>query len=227
MEKIYGYKQSETKKLIEFIKQRKGESLSKLFSEFATLSGKSKGTVRNMYYAIVKKSNTDIEFCQNNFNGTPLNAQKITKFYPEEEKTLIKNIIIGVNENRSVRSVIASLSGGNATLALRYQNKYRNLCSRNIETVKEILTELNAETGKNYALPLRRKSTPVNKFQLKKLQAEIDGLLERVTQKYKKENGCLITRVAELEMENSRLKNLLFGGASNRLFLLEKDETIC
>ena len=227
MEKIYGYKQSETKKLIEFIKKRKGESLTKLFSDFSALSGKSKGTVRNMYYAIVKKSNNDQEFCIKNFDGIPLKVQKIDKFCIQDEKSLVKQIIIGVNENRSVRSVIDTLSGGDATLALRYQNKYRNLCTRYPEAVKEILAELNAETGENYTLKLKRKTTPVSKFQLKKLQAEIDGLLARITEKYKKENGCLLTRIAELEMENSRLKNLIFGGTSKEFFLLDKDETIC
>lgn len=226
MEKIYGYKENETKKLIEFIKDKR-EPLSKVFSDFASLTGKSKGTVRNMYYAIVKKSHQDTAFCEKYFDGVPLPVQKIVEFSKEQEKELVKKIIIGVNQNRSVRSVVTSLAGGNPTLALRYQNKYRNLLTRSPEYIKSILIELNEQTGKDYKPIQKRKKTPISKFQLKKLQAEIDGLLERVSEKYKKENGFLLTRVAELEMENSRLKNMLFGGAGKGFFSLEKDETIC
>lgn len=227
MEKIYGYKENETKKLIEFIKDKRDIPLSKVFSEFASLTGKSKGTVRNMYYAIVKKSHQDTAFCEKHFDGVPLPVQKIVEFSKEQEKELIKKIIIGVNQHRSVRSVITELAGGNPTLALRYQNKYRNLLTHSPEYVKSILVELKEQTGKDYKPVQKRKKTPISKFQLKKLQSEIDALLERVSEKYKKENGCLLTRVAELEMENSRLKNMLFGGASKGFFSLEKDETIC
>lgn len=56
MDKIYGFKQKDVEKLIKYLDGKQGGSLSKAFEEFAAATGKSKGTVRNMYYAVAKKA---------------------------------------------------------------------------------------------------------------------------------------------------------------------------
>ena len=56
MDKIYGFKQKDVELLIKYLKDRQNASLSKEFARFAADTGKSKGTVRNMYYAIAKRA---------------------------------------------------------------------------------------------------------------------------------------------------------------------------
>jgi hypothetical protein len=64
MEKIYGYKEKDVFALANFIKEKGELPLSTLFERFGAINGKAKGTVRNLYYALAKKSNADKEFCQ-------------------------------------------------------------------------------------------------------------------------------------------------------------------
>ena len=54
MENLYGFNKKDALSLIEFIKNKKGESLSSIFEKYAKVSGKAKGTVRNLYYTISK-----------------------------------------------------------------------------------------------------------------------------------------------------------------------------
>ena len=56
MEGIYGYKEKDVIGLAKFIDERKGQSLSKTFESYAVISGKAKGTVRNLYYGILKEN---------------------------------------------------------------------------------------------------------------------------------------------------------------------------
>lgn len=67
MDKIYGFKQKDVEKLIKYLDGKQGGSLSKAFEEFAAATGKSKGTVRNMYYAVAKKSREDKSFAEKIF----------------------------------------------------------------------------------------------------------------------------------------------------------------
>ena len=51
---------------------------------------------------------------------------------------------------------------------------------------------------------------------LRRLQNEINSLLDRVTGKLKQENAYLRERLGELEVENIRLKNVLYGGEDGK-----------
>ncbi len=213
MEKIYGYKQKDVSDFIEFLKKRKNTPLTSVFKEYAFESGKSKGTIRNMYYSIVKKSISDGEFTNKYFDGVPLKKQTVKEFTSQEESALIKNILQGKRQGKSVRSIILELSGGDEKKALRYQNKYRNILKNNQPLVSETVKEIRAENGLNYD-PFEYKDykSVVPDYQLKRLQTEINGLIERVTDKLKRENAYLKGRVGELEVENLKLKNMLYGG---------------
>ena len=59
MSKIYGFKQSDILELAEYVKKNQNKSKTKVFSEFAIMKNKAKGTIRNMYYALAKHSKTD------------------------------------------------------------------------------------------------------------------------------------------------------------------------
>ena len=80
MEKIYGYKEKDVLGLAEFIKNRGNASLSSVFEKYGLASGKAKGTVRNLYYALAKFSSENQEFCDKYLDGKPLKVSKIIEF---------------------------------------------------------------------------------------------------------------------------------------------------
>ena len=210
MEKIYGYKEKDIVALAEFVKDRGEVSLSCLFEKFGALNGKAKGTVRNLYYALAKKSNLDNAFCQKYLGGKPIKISKIIEFNREDEKELIKNIILQKNLGKSVRSIIMEMASGDAKTALRYQNKYRNAIKNNPDLISEIIGEINGE-GKVYIETKIQPKSIVAETQFNRLKNEIDALVQKISSKIKKENEYLKDRVARLENENLKLVSILYG----------------
>ena len=206
MEKIYGYKQDDVIKLAEFLKQRKNQKLSSVFENFAQENNKAKGTVRNLYYALAKKSTEDSEFCLKYFDGKPLSVNKIIEFTEEQQKSLIRKVLLMKKQGRSVRSAIMELANGDAKLALRYQNKFRNAMKSNPELVKKIALEIgdNADefSPNNF-------SGAISDAQFKRVKSEINGLVDRISLKVRKENVLLKERIGVLERENQKLYALL------------------
>lgn len=210
MEKIYGYKEKDVFALANFIKEKGELPLSTLFERFGAINGKAKGTVRNLYYALAKKSNADKEFCQKYLGGKPIKISKIIEFSKQDEKELIKKIIIEKNSGKSVRSVIMGLTKGDAKLSLRYQNKYRNAVKNNPKLISEIVAEINGQ-GKMHIEVESKKKSIVSDAQFLKLKNEIDNLVNKISSKIKTENQYLKQRIARLENENLKLISLLYG----------------
>ena len=66
MNKIYGFKESRIKDFGEYLKRTENtKSLTKVFSEYSAASGMSKGTVRNMYYALARACLKDDDLKKN------------------------------------------------------------------------------------------------------------------------------------------------------------------
>lgn len=143
--------------------------------------------------------------------------QKISEFKDEEERELVKKILLGKKEGKSARKIIGELSDGDEKTALRYQNKYRNVLKNKQPLVGEIAAEIRAESGV-FVDPVGIKSNTrlVPDTMLRRLQNEINSLLDRVTGKLKQENAYLRERLGELEVENIRLKNVLYGGEDGK-----------
>ena len=213
MEKIYGYREKDVIGLAEFLKAKGNASLSETFERYGVLNGKAKGTVRNLYYALAKKSNEDKEFCQKYLGGKPLAVGKIVEFDCDEERELIKKILIAKNEGRSVRGAIMELSGGDGKTALRFQNKFRNAIKNKPELIESILGEMKME-GKtvSFTQEIVRAEDVVSEVQFRRLKSEINGMVSRIASKIRKENEYLKERVGVLERENLKLINLLYGG---------------
>lgn len=208
MEKLYGYKNADVFDFATFIKEKKGTKLLDVFEEFAIKSGKSKGTIRNLYYEIVRLSNTDKDFCQKYFNGTPLKATKIQSFDKEQEQWLLQGIIKGIRQGKSVRSVVCELANGDLKLALRYQNKYRSMLVKSPDFAREIKQE-----GQR-AMQIKKDLAPcVSEKLLERLKKEVNALVDKIALKEKKENDYLKRRVAFLEQENLKLSKLIYGGS--------------
>lgn len=212
MGKIYGYKEKDVIGLAEFLKNRDGESLSSTFTKYALINGKAKGTIRNLYYALAKRSNVDKEFCDKYLNGKPIAINSIVEFDALEERELVKTILAQRQEGKSVRSVILDLAKGDAKVALRYQNKFRNLVKTKPNLIADILGEINVG-GKEKSVEERQKTlvSPITEHQFNRLKAEIDALISRISAKLKRENQYLKERIGFLENENLKLSALLYG----------------
>lgn len=216
MSKLYGYKEKDVIGFTEFLKGRKGETLTESFSEYAKLTGKAKGTIRNMYYAMARKSTLDEEFKNNFLMGENFSVNKPKGFSDEEYNNLIKYILNAKKEGKSVRKATAELAKGDIKLALRYQNKYRNA----VKTDENLRREISVKKVKEIL--------PEQTFS--KLKSDINSLVNSIALKEKKQNEYLKNRVFALEMENARLSRLLYGeekGVSMRFFnRTKKDEVI-
>lgn len=213
MEKIYGYKESDVIGFSEFLKTKRNESLSKIFENYAKQNGKAKGTVRNLYYALAKRSAFDKEFCDKYLGGKAIAVERIVEFDVYEEKELIEKILIAVSGGKSVRGAIIEITGGDAKKALRYQNKFRNVLKTKPELIAKITKELK-EGGKigNEGFSLKRDGAAVSDVRIKNLKKEINDMVGRIAFKIRKENEYLKDRVMRLERENLKLRNLLYGG---------------
>ena len=211
MEGIYGYKEKDVIGLAQFIKDKKCQSLSKTFESYAAISGKAKGTVRNLYYALAKHSQKDQEFCDRFLDGKPLTVNKIVEFDSGEEKRIIKEILLAKRVGRSVRSKIMELADGDGKLALRYQNKFRGAIKNKPRLIAEIVDELKRE-GKDVDIPKEKDVYGlIPEVQLKRLKTEINNLVMRIAEKTLKENRLLKERVTYLESENLKLSSKLYG----------------
>lgn len=213
MEKIYGYKEKDVLGLAEFIKNRGNASLSSVFEKYGLASGKAKGTVRNLYYALAKFSSENQEFCDKYLDGKPLKVSKIIEFNKGEEKELVKKILIAKSQGKSCRSEILSMADGDGKIALRYQNKFRNAV-KNKRLISEIVSELE-EQGVKLKVEEKEKSGCDIDFLVLRIKTEISEFLNKRAEKTKKEKDYLRARVNFLEQENLKLYNLLYGEKNN------------
>lgn len=192
MNKINGYTEEEAKNLVEYIYngRKEGKTLSGLFASYAQKTGRAKGSVRNYYYALLRS--TGDERVKKMLSGKNLSAEKIMPFSEEETDEILKKILEQKSKGVSVRRAVLNLSGGNDKLMLRYQNKYRNVISKQPERVQKIMRENGIEGGGD---EIR-----------KKIEDEINGLYNRLAQSLKEENKKLTALLKKLTDENSLLR---------------------
>lgn len=222
MEKLYGFKEKDIIGLAEYIKYRGERSLSETFSDYAKSSGKAKGTVRNLYYALAKRTNTDRELCERYFNGKPLSVSKIVCFESQDEKSLVKRVLIGKQNGKSVRSVIMEMAGGDGKLALRYQNKFRNAVKNNSDLINQVISEINGDAEKlltPYGKNKKNDQTIVYSKLFEKLKMLITEIVEKSLIKTSRENALLREKIDRLERENLRLNRLLYRSSDPKNIL--------
>ena len=208
MEKIYGYKEKDIIGLAQFIKQNSNKSLTSVFNEYALINGKAQGTIRNLYYALAKRSLVDKEFCNKYLQGKPIIVSKITQFDGDEQAKLIEQVVIAKQQGKSIRKQILDLANGDAKLALRYQNKYRNIVKNNPEVISNALNKLGAMSVDRIKQQTNKPNLISDK-QLERLKSEIDSLVDKISFKLRRENDCLKRRITILESENLRLNAML------------------
>lgn len=189
-----GFSKKETNQLVNDVAsaKKKGIPLTQVFEDFALTTSRKKGSVRNFYYMLLK---SDSEIIKKN----QLSAQRVQAFTKAEERTLLEQILSGVKEGKSVRRAIIDISKGDDKLALRMQNKYRNLVTSSPEFVKEVSESLKLKKLTN------RNSRAIQPH-IEKLSEEIDRLVEKLNGKIKEENKRLMTELRKLKAENAQLR---------------------
>ncbi len=194
MQKINGYSIDEAREFITFIVEgkRQGHSLSSLFSLYAQKTGRAKGSVRNYYYSLLKKSH--LPEVSALLEGTFLEVKKPIKFTDEQTESILRAILIAKSKGQSVRCAIKKMSDGDDRLMLRYQNKYRNVVARQPERIEKILAE--------QSLPIAEEMKAI-------LEEQIDGLYNRLAQSLREENRRLMSVVKRLTDENALLKSAI------------------
>lgn len=192
MNKINGYTEDEAKSLVQYVCAGKnaGKTLSGIFADYAQKTGRAKGSVRNYYYALLR-SNGDARV-KTILTGTGLKAEKIMQFSEEETDEILKAILTQKSRGISVRKAVLNLSGGDDKLMLRYQNKYRNVLTKQPERIERLMKECGIEGGSDAAR--------------KKIEDEINGLYDRLASSLKEENKKLLAVIKRLTDENSLLK---------------------
>lgn len=191
MNKINGYTKEEAGSLVKYVCEgkMKGKTLTRIFEEYAQNTGRAKGSVRNYYYALLKRS--DDEEVKKLLEGTELKAESITPFTDEETDKILRAILREKSKGLSVRRAVLNLSGGDDKLMLRYQNKYRNVLSKQPERIERLMKEC----GMDYS--------PEGQ---KRIEDKINDLYDKLTQSLKAENERLTAIVRKLSDENRLLR---------------------
>ena len=183
--------QAKTKEIIRLanVAKEEGKSLSKVFSEFALNYGYAEGSVRNHYYKVVKNTQKGSNLYKKLGLSDRLIPVFIKEFTLAEEKELLYLIAKGVAMGKSVRKTILEMSLGSEKLALRYQNKFRNLLKEKPPLIACAVDRVEREFGVKVCFKKRGKSP-----ERKKLEVEINKMLNSILSGISEENRKLKNR---------------------------------
>lgn len=191
MNKINGYTEEEATGLIEYIYTGKnaGKTLSYLFKAYGEEHSRAKGSVRNYYYAFLKKR--EDERVERILKGKNLSAGVVRPFTEEETEEMLRKVLTEKSKGFSVRRAILNVADGDEKLSLRLQNKYRNLLKKQPERIEQMAKELGIEEA------------PAQKtFLQRRLEREIDALYARLAVDLRKENERLRAELEKLRSES-------------------------
>lgn len=191
MNKINGYTEEEARSLVQYVSdgKKKGQTLSGLFAGYAQKTGRAKGSVRNYYYALLRS--TGDSRVKQILRGKDLHAEKIIPFSEEETDRILREIIMQKQKGISVRRAVLNLAAGDDKLMLRYQNKYRNVLTKQPERIERLMRECGI-SSKDEAR--------------ERIEAEINVLYDRLAESLKSENKKLAETIKRLTDENALLK---------------------
>lgn len=191
MEKINGYTKEEAQSLVKYVCEGKGQgkTLTRIFEEYAAKTGRARGSVRNYYYALLKSTQNDE--VKKILQGTDLKAEDIRPFTDEETDKILRAILQQKSKGISVRRAVLNLAEGDDKLMLRYQNKYRNVMSKQPERIARLM----AEAG-----------YPVGDDGRKAIENKINDLYDELNMGLKEENKRLTEIIKKLTDENFLLK---------------------
>ena len=114
--------------------QQQGLPLKAVFEQIARQTGRRPNSIRNYYYAQVREH-----------DGGAERPARFVPFTQQEVDWLMEQVLVARSAGQSVRSCLQKLSGGDHSLMLRYQNKYRAVIKSRPDYVKELVDKLNEQ----------------------------------------------------------------------------------
>ncbi len=114
--------------------QQQGLPLKAVFERIAEQTGRRPNSIRNYYYAQVREHG-DVQ----------QHPARFVPFTQEEVDWLMEQVLIARAAGQSVRACLQKLSGGDHSLMLRYQNKYRAVIKSRPEYIRELVEKLNEQ----------------------------------------------------------------------------------
>ena len=114
--------------------QQQGLPLKAVFERISEKTGRRPNSIRNYYYAQVREK-----------EGDGAHAARFIPFTQDEVDSLMENVLRARTAGRSVRSCLQELAGGDHSLMLRYQNKYRSVIKNRPDYVQQLVEKLNEQ----------------------------------------------------------------------------------
>lgn len=132
-----GWSDKETQRLWDEIKQAadSGAPLRGVFERMGKELGRKPNSIRNYYYMQLRTRGGE------SFKR----AAPFKTFSREEIDALLRAVLTARGRGQSVRACVSELAGGDQSLMLRYQNKYRAILRKRPEWVAAIAEELRAQ----------------------------------------------------------------------------------
>jgi len=126
-----------------------GDSLRSVFDQLALELGRKPNSIRNFYYAQLRAQDED---------GMG-RALPFETFSPGDVEDLLRSVLVSRAQGMSVRACVRKLAGGDKTLMLRYQNKYRSTVRTRPDLVRRVMDDL-AKEGIPYVSPYAAEDAP-------------------------------------------------------------------
>jgi len=114
--------------------QQQGLPLKAVFERIAQQTGRRPNSIRNYYYAQVREH-----------GGEQQHPARFVPFTQQEVDWLMEQVLVARAAGQSVRACLQKLSGGDHSLMLRYQNKYRAVIKSRPDYVRELVDRLNEQ----------------------------------------------------------------------------------
>ena len=111
--------------------QQQGLPLKAVFEQITRQTGRRPNSIRNYYYAQVREH-----------DGGAERPARFVPFTQQEVDWLMEQVLVARSAGQSVRSCLQKLSGGDHSLMLRYQNKYRAVIKSRPDYVQDIVEKL-------------------------------------------------------------------------------------
>ena len=132
-----GWTQEETELLWKEIRAAAdaGTPLRGVFERMGQTVGRKPNSVRNYYYMQLRDQ----------AGGEFRRAAPFETFSDNEIHALLRSVLQARGRGQSVRACVMELSGGDKTLMLRYQNKYRSILRKKPDLIQQVCGELKQE----------------------------------------------------------------------------------
>ena len=131
-----GWQEEERQLLYERVRtaREQGQPLRSAFESIAQATGRKPNSVRNYYYACLKREEA----------GNVPHAAPFQTFTQDEVRQLVHDVLAARAQGVSVRACVQRMAGGNRKNMLRFQNKYRSVLKTRPALVRQVIEDMRA-----------------------------------------------------------------------------------